>query len=310
MAEKHPRVRRSRLLRAALRAYPKAVRERDGDVLLDCAADLAGDGGSRAREAAGLVRGGLAQRAHVARGDLGAIPWRAAAERLAVPLAAANLAVWGAGAARIWGLAPLGRWWSVLLAGAAVALLGALTRERRLAGAGWAVTATVLAFALVTGEYDQQASRFEVTFGIVIVDMVAAFFPLVLLGAATTAAIGTGGARRSEDLTWAAAAVAVIALAPGAPPGTTGPAGALLVGGLLVAPVLAVLAARGRPVRLTMAAMLGAVAAPEAVWLLLYPAPYPGPQAALAMLVGFGFLAALLVVGTTRRAGAAARRPG
>ena len=308
MGETDSRGGESRLLRIALRAYPKEVRERDGAVLLDCAAELAGDGGSRLREAAGLARGGLARRAGIARGDFGAVPWGAATERLAVPLAAASLAVWGAGALRFWGLAPLGRWWALLLAGAVTALLGALTRDRRLAGTGWALTAAVMAFALVTGELDQQGSRFEVTFGTVAVDMVAAFFPLVLLGAATT--IRLGGARRADDLHWVAAALAVIALASGDPLGPTGPAGALLVGGLLGAPILVAVAARGRPVRLAVAAMLGAIAAPEAVWLALYPAPYPGPQGALAMLVGLGLAAGLVVIAVARRAGAGARRAG
>jgi len=51
----------SRMLRTCLRAYPRDVRERDGDELLELAADLAADHGL-VREALGLVRGGCAER--------------------------------------------------------------------------------------------------------------------------------------------------------------------------------------------------------------------------------------------------------
>ena len=50
-----------RVLELALLAYPRPVRQRDGEHLLDLAADLAETHGS-AREVLGLLRGGLAER--------------------------------------------------------------------------------------------------------------------------------------------------------------------------------------------------------------------------------------------------------
>ena len=108
--------RRSPLLRWALLAYPRERRERDGDVLLDCAAELVAAGASRLGEAAGLVRGGVAHRLASVRSDVLDAPWGAVGERLAVPLAGANLALWLVGASRLWGSGPLGSWWTLVLA--------------------------------------------------------------------------------------------------------------------------------------------------------------------------------------------------
>lgn len=51
----------NRLLRWCLWAYPRRLRERDGDYLVDLSEELAGTGG-RGRQALSLVRGGLAER--------------------------------------------------------------------------------------------------------------------------------------------------------------------------------------------------------------------------------------------------------
>ncbi|WP_109509913.1 hypothetical protein [Nocardioides speluncae] len=53
---------RSRLLDAGLLAFPRGVRDRDGDHLRDLAHELADDHGIT-REVLGLVRGGLGERA-------------------------------------------------------------------------------------------------------------------------------------------------------------------------------------------------------------------------------------------------------
>jgi hypothetical protein len=50
-----------RLLELALLAYPRPIRQRDGEHLLDLAHELA-DGHGTAREMLGLLRGGLAER--------------------------------------------------------------------------------------------------------------------------------------------------------------------------------------------------------------------------------------------------------
>jgi hypothetical protein len=52
---------RSRVLSLCLLAYPRPLRRRDGDELLDLAQDLAARNGT-AREALGLLRGGLVER--------------------------------------------------------------------------------------------------------------------------------------------------------------------------------------------------------------------------------------------------------
>ena len=51
-----------RLLLNCLRAYPRARRERDGEVLLSLARELSAGGSSPWGEGAGLVRGGVAER--------------------------------------------------------------------------------------------------------------------------------------------------------------------------------------------------------------------------------------------------------
>ena len=80
-----------RLLAVCLRAYPKARRERDGAYLLDLAHELAAESGFW-RQAASLVRGGLAERLHGR---------RRGAVLLVGAGTAAVLAVGGAGVARM-----------------------------------------------------------------------------------------------------------------------------------------------------------------------------------------------------------------
>lgn len=56
---------RRRLLALCLLAYPREVRERDGDALRDLALDLAAHNGT-VREGLGLIRGGWAERRRLA----------------------------------------------------------------------------------------------------------------------------------------------------------------------------------------------------------------------------------------------------
>ncbi len=86
-----------RLLLNCLRAYPRARRERDGEVLLSLARELSAGGSSPWGEGAGLIRGGVAERLRLRYRGLAGAPWRAALARLALPLAAVSLAVWAAG---------------------------------------------------------------------------------------------------------------------------------------------------------------------------------------------------------------------
>jgi hypothetical protein len=295
----------SRLLRAALLAYPRECRERDGEVLLDCAAELARSGSSPVREAAGLVGGGLAARARAACRDVLDAPWGAALERMAVPLAASNLALWAVGAARVWSPGPLGRWWSLILAGAFLAFVGAVARRRGLALLGWAVCLLLVAQTLVTAYLTQQASRFGASLGSLGVDMPAAFAPAMLLG--LVAATRLRGAVRPQDLAWAAPVVALVVLSPQAPGGPLGefPADTLLIAGLLAAPVLAALVAPGDAVRLMVAAALAGVVAPEALWLSTGAIALPDlpDQMLMAYWAGCATVCAVAIGTAVRRAG-------
>jgi len=283
-----------RLLRLALRSYPRERRERDGAVLLDCAAELASAGGSsRIREAAGLVAGGVAARAGTARADLASAPWRRTLEALAVPLAAATLAVWAAGAKPVLAVpGPAGRWWSAILVAAAVALIGTLARRRGLALAGWAGTLACFGHSLVMNQAAAQPARFPGSLGSFGLDVGATFLPLMLLGAA--AAIAVRGPARPGDLAWLALPVVAVALSDPAP---------WLVLGLIAAPFVVAAAANADPVRRLSTALLGAVAAPEAVWLSTGVMPYPGPVAALVVLAAGAALAGAAVLALAVRAG-------
>jgi hypothetical protein len=202
----------SRLLRAALRAYPRRRRERDGAILLDCADELRAAGSPLIVEAAGLVRGGLAARASGFRSDLRAAPLGEALAILAVPLAIASLAFWIAGAMRLW---PIGLWWSLVLGGAVLALLGAVTRRRPLAVGGWILVLALVAQELLAGEIDvSSGSRLDVDVGTYSLDAIAATAPIMLLGLTSALRIGRPARpahRRAVALTAVAAVLAAAA---------------------------------------------------------------------------------------------------
>lgn len=125
-----------RLLRFCLRGYPRAHRERDGEVLLALAIELSRHGSSPWREAAGLLRGGMAERVRIRWRGLVRAPWRAALARLALPLAVVHLAVWTAGIAQFGDPFPLGKWWMLVLGGSALGVIGAALRWRAVATIG------------------------------------------------------------------------------------------------------------------------------------------------------------------------------
>jgi hypothetical protein len=254
------------------------------------------------REAAGLVGGGLAVRTRVVGRDMLAAPWSAALERLAVPLAASNLALWAVGAARVWSPGPLGRWWSLILAGALLAFVGAVARRRGAALLGWTVCLLLAVQTLATAYFTQQASRFGSSLGPLGIDMPAAFGPLMVLG--LIAATRLRGPVRPHDLAWAAPAVALVAFAPRSPGHPLGefPAETLLMAGLLAAPVLAALIASGDAVRLTVAAVLAAVVAPEVLWLSTGAIPLPDHML-MAYMAGCAAICAVAIATAIRSAG-------
>ncbi len=115
-----------RTLRWALRAYPPAVREREGDMLLSLAADMVDTGSSAGREALGLLRGGIAMRF----GTLARAPWEPALHRAAIQLAGVMAAL-TCGAAWWWQEPAWPGWsWVAALVAPALVLGGQLAGRR------------------------------------------------------------------------------------------------------------------------------------------------------------------------------------
>ena len=140
-----------RRIRWALYAYPPELRRAEGDVLVSLASDLVEAGGSSpSREAAGLVRDGLAQRL----GVTARAPWRAALRRVALVAAGAMCAlVWGVAAWWLgklgWPLWPGWSWVTALVA--PVLILGGHLGGRRTAVASGALLLIGLGIAQANG---------------------------------------------------------------------------------------------------------------------------------------------------------------
>lgn len=295
-----------RLLRACLRAYPAPRRERDGAMLLSLSSELAGDGSSVLAEAGGLVRGGVAERLRLRWRGLVRAPWRDALRRLALPLAAIQLAVWATGIAGVFDPLPLGKWWTLVLGGSVLALIGSALRWRAVATVGaLGVLAALAARGLI--EYVDGApatgAHFSSDIGSTSVDLDSAMFPAALVLMLASGVLP----RRSEVSTTAFARLLVAALpAVGlwlvARPGglTTSPEpGALLTIALLALAVAAVgwYTARRRrdPAAGVLGAAILAAAAPEGLWLLLSIFPEQGAwdSVLLAVLFSGGPIVAL-----------------
>lgn len=221
-------------LRLCLLAYPLRVRRTEGDLLLALAEDLAAGGGSRFREALGLLQGGLELRF-----GLSGAPWRAALTRLAPPLAGLFLVVMSVGAL-LPPAEPL-RWpgwtWSAGVVGATLVSCGMAWRRD---------TPSVLGAALVLGvcvldawrDLGGTGSRWTALF----VDVLPALLPgaaLLLVCALAVAGPAVDGARRAAwTLSGAGAGVLLATLIRDhATPGTTVLAAAALFvcGALLMA---------------------------------------------------------------------------
>lgn len=130
-----------RRLRIALHAYPREVRQAEGDLITSLAEDMIDDGRSSLnREAIGMLWGGLAARA----GDLADAPWPDALHRVALWISTALFAI-VLGAFAFWqdGLTWPG--WSMIatVAAPAAALFGLL------AGLRWPVTLGALLLCLL-----------------------------------------------------------------------------------------------------------------------------------------------------------------
>lgn len=170
-----------RILRACLRAYPRARREQEGDVLLSLAQDLTRDGSSLVREACGLIAGGLADRVLLARSEVAGAPWHSARARLALPVSAALLAVVVTGAIGMSdGIAGVGWGWAALLAGATSALVGAAFGIRSVAFFGAAILAILFTLDAARDLGGSQA-RWVGNVGGASVDMLVMALPAALL---------------------------------------------------------------------------------------------------------------------------------
>jgi len=275
------------LLRLCLHAYPRARRARDGEVLCDLAGELSAGRGV-AREALGLLRGGLAARAGELAGRTRA-PWGEALRRLALPLAALGAAIWLPGAARL-GTLDLGLLWTALVAGSVLALAGAAARWRPAALAGsLLVLAALLLDGLRTGIGDTpRTTVLDATLGGLAVDLYAAWLPAaVVLVAAALALPGSRELRpREVGVRVTLGALPVLAMLS---LGTS----ALVLALAVIPPLVATFPARREPA-LTLAAALALAAwAPEAVWLGTGFLPVAEPEPALALaLWGAGALVA------------------
>lgn len=291
-----------RILRLALSAYPHDARERDGEVLLDCARDVVEGGGSRGREALGLVGGGLRHRAGAVRHDAAAVPWRAGLVRAATPAASVSVALWSLNVVRGAGHERFGL---VLLGCAAVALWGTAARRWLPALAGWSGVAALLGYdELLYGP----GSRFSAGIATGYIDVIAAAVPLAVLGLATAVALRGHPARHWDAGTGRAAVAALPAAAVVAWVEVRDPLALTEwpVVVALLAPIAAMLVVRlalaHDAVRMTAAALGVAAAAPTAVWVSTGYLPYPGPAGAAGVLAGLGLGVALVLARMLQRA--------
>jgi hypothetical protein len=288
---------RDRLLEIALLSFPRRLRERDGAVLLDLARDMVDAGAPATAEAAGIAVAGLQARLGA---RTGRVPWRAALEALALPLASAVLALYAVGVT-INVTGPLGKWWALTVTAAAVALAGTALRRRGVAVAGWTLLLLATLFAAVKRELTPNSWHFITTVDVHSVDVQAAILPLLAVGLASSLALEPGGRRRLGPAAAAAAVAAGLAATE---------SHAVLVALLLAlfgGPVAfaAYAAIRRRPVALVASALLLAAAAPQLVWSSLVYIPYPGDASAYVALVASGAGMGLVVLRLLRRAAAA-----
>jgi hypothetical protein len=298
---------RDLLLRLCMRAYPRSMRKRDGEVLLDLTRELVEDGSPAVRQAAGLLRGGTRSRLRHAASGSQSLPWSEARSRLALPLAAALFAVALAGAEHSTpGLAWIGWSWALTLVGATAALAGAAFGRSDLTAAGALVVGAMLGVDGVRDVYGA-GSRWPVPAGEAVVDVLVMWAPAALLllacaGAVERAPAHVGVARLAWGIVPAALLVVIAAE-------RTNAAEAILVFGGLVASACLVAAALLR--RHDRAAMLGsalvlAAAAPSGLWLSTILMPIADSWGGALPLVYFGlagFVAAAGVFELARLAG-------
>ncbi len=284
---------RRRVLRAALLAYPRDLRRTEGPVLLALAEELIEDGWPVRREVLGLLGGGLSARLR-----LTGVPWAAAFDRLAFPLAALLLAAMICGS----GFDTYGGNWvgwtlGIGIGGALAALAGIAAGQRFLAVPGAVLVVFVCGLDGYRDLYGS-GSRW-VAFA---VDVLPALLPAAIL------ALAAAAVPRSPALTkglWAlCAALALVLVARLVRENTTTGTTVLAAGGALVCACLVASVRAGAAARAAAALALSA-AAPAALWSVAAKAP---ADAAPAVLLGGAALTALVVVRLVRSARVPARQ--
>ncbi len=301
---------RDALLRLCLRAYPRAVRERDADAILDLARELVEEGASPVREGVGLLASGTSLRLRSAGASLTGAPWRAARARLALPLAAALFAVAATWAGRS-GLAHFWVGWSVFVtfAAAGLALAGAAAGHRWLTAAGALVATGMLGLDALRDHYGR-GSRFHSEVGSALFDVLVMWIPAGLLLLVCAGALQRVPTERAIwRLAWGLVPGGVLLVLASEPARVVIADRIVLFGGF-VAAVLVGLAMTRRPadpVLPLIAALILAVVAAPALWIVasFLPPPASGaPPMALAYFAAGALATAgamVLLAGLSRR---------
>jgi primosomal replication protein N len=283
---------RDALLRLCSHAYPRAVRERDGDAIVDLAQELVEAGSSPLREAAGLVSGGASVRVRASATGVASAPWHEARARLALPLAAALFALVAAWAGRS-GVASAWVGWSVVVtfAAAAVTLAGAAAGHRWLTAAGAFAMTGMLGLDALRDQYGR-GSRFNSEVGSALIDVLVMWIPagilmLICAGAVRRVAPEVG----IQRLAWAVIPGAVLLVVASEPTRVVVVDRIVLFGGFIAAAALVALAITRRlsdSVLPLVAALMVAVVAGPALWLLASFLPPPSSAAPASALGFFG----------------------
>jgi hypothetical protein len=299
---------RDLLLRLCMRAYPRSMRKRDGEVLLDLTRELVEDGSPAFRQAAGLLRGGTRSRLRHAASGSQCLPWSEARSRLALPLAAALFAVALAGAEHSTpGLAWIGWSWALTLVGATAALAGAAIGRSDLTAAGALVLAAMLAVDGVRDVYGA-GSRWAVPVGDSVVDVLVMWAPAALLLLACAGAVERAPAHvGATRLAWGMVPAVVLVVI--AAERTTAAEATLVFGGLVASACLVaagVIRRRNDRAATLGSALVLAAATPAGLWLSMMLLPAADSWGGVLPLVYFGLagsVAAAGVLGLARLAG-------
>lgn len=293
---------RDALLRLCSHTYPRAIRERDGEAIVDLARDLVDAGSSPLREAAGLLLSGTSVRLRATVSGLVAAPWHEARARLALPLAAALFALAAVWAGRS-GVTQSWVGWSVVVtfAAAPLALAGAAAGHRWLTAAGAFAVTGMLIFDALRDHYGR-GSRFYSEVGSALVDVLVMWIPagvlmLVCAGAVRREAPEVGFRR----LAWALIPGAVLLVIASEPTRVVIADRVVLFGGFVAAAALVALAIarrRADPVLPLIAALMVAVVAGPALWLIASFVPPPASGTA-PLALGYFAAGGLVAAGGT-----------